>query len=1112
MSRFQLHVLTVFLLILSFTSASHARAQAVAATLLGTTTDQSGAVVTDAIITATEIDAGLRRTTKTNGAGEYQFPNLPPGTYVLTGEHEGFEKEVRSGISLVVNTTVRIDFKFKPGKTSESVEVTADSPLLQTDRADVTAKFEAKQAEDLPLYGNDNFQTLLNLVPGVTRAVQLNTAFFNAQSALSAYVNGQSKLANNLQIEGIDDNERTGELQVYIPPAQALQTVDVNTSNYAPEFGRAAGAVTNVIFKSGTNNFHGELYEQNRIAALTARNSFNAGAVAPYVYNYFGGNIGGPIVKNRTFFFVDVLRISDHEGQFNTFTLPTMQFRSGDLSAGGTSLYDPATGTSSGTGRSQLIYQGKANVIDPARISPVAKNLLALLPALPLNAPLANNFTAINGFYKDYTSFDAKIDQNLLEQDRLSFRFSWQKVNVYQQPSFGIAGGPAAGGAVGSGGQKTYNTAANYTHPFSSSLLTEVRFGVSHYRNSETLPPGGEDLATQVGIAGANISPSTSGLSTIAITGYPSPLLGFNKNYPYTRGETDIDIVNNWTKILGQHTLKFGVEARRIRDDLGPSATFPQRGIFTYGPGQTADKLASGSSSATGIANNFASFLLDVPSQVGRTVIASQGTYRQTYYFGYAQDTWQITPKLTATYGVRWELYAPPTPSHSGGFANYDPSTNNLLVAGLGSVPKNLGVQARYNNFAPRLGLIYRASEGTVVRAGYGMSYYPGLGDGYAYDNYPNTQDTAFNPLNSYSPALSADGKTPIGIDTGFPPLGVAPLPPNGILSAPISATYFTVNKTEKTPYVASWNATVEQALPKRFVMNVAYVGNISINAPAYYNLNAATVPNTGAAGQPQFSTFGRTAATNLINAGFTSHYNSLQARFDRRFANGLGITTSFTWGKALTYATDTTALATIAYYTDIRKNRGRPGYDRAETYAQSFLYELPFGKSKRLLTGGMGARVLGGWQVAGVVTAMSGLPMTFTASATSLNAPGNTQLANIVAPFHALKGIGPNHLWFDPASFQTPGTPAPEASGLGTSSVGGFSGPGFFNLDASLQKNITLTERFVLQLKADAFGLTNTPQYSNPDTNVADGAASFGHVSASTGSRVMQFSGKLSF
>jgi hypothetical protein len=194
----------VLLLVLSFASAPQALAQAVAATLLGTTTDQSGAVVTDAIITATEIDAGLRRTTKTNGAGEYQFPNLPPGTYVLTGEHEGFEKEVRSGITLVVNTTVRIDFKFKPGKTSESVEVTADSPLLQTDRADVTAKFEAKQLEDLPLYGNNNFQTLLNLVPGVTRAVQLNTAFFNAQSALSAYVNGQSKLANNLQIEGID--------------------------------------------------------------------------------------------------------------------------------------------------------------------------------------------------------------------------------------------------------------------------------------------------------------------------------------------------------------------------------------------------------------------------------------------------------------------------------------------------------------------------------------------------------------------------------------------------------------------------------------------------------------------------------------------------------------------------------------------------------------------------------------------------------------------------------------------------------------------------------------------------------------------------------------------
>jgi hypothetical protein len=1074
--------------------------QAVTATLLGTSSDSSGALLPGTTVTAAQSDGGLQRRVVTDKAGQFQFPDLPGGQYTVTAEHDGFERLVETRVLVVVNTTTRVQLKLIPGHVSETVSVLDEQPLLQTDRADVQAHFDARQVEDLPLYGNDNFQSILNLVPGVTRAEQLNSAFFNAQSSLSARVNGQSKLANNLQIEGIDDNERTGELHVYIPPKQAIQTVDVNTSNYAPEFGRAAGAVINVILKSGTNAFHGEVYEKNRIAALDAKNSFNPGPVSPYVYNYYGGNVGGPIVKNKLFFFADGLILSDHEGQFGTFTLPTMQFRSGDLRAGGTNVYDPATGTSTGTGRTQLSYQGVANVIDPARISPIATKLLALLPALPLNAPLANNYSATTTFNRDYKSFDAKLDWNVFREDRFSVRYSGQKITLYQQPSFGIGGGPAASGNTGNGTQKLYNIAGNYTHPFSPRLLTVVRLGVSHYRNVETLPAGGDTLAADVGITGANIGNGTNGLSTISISGYDSPLLGFNKNYPYTRGETNINFVNNWTQILGRHTLKIGAEIRRIRDNLPPTGGYPQRGEFDYGDGQTQLKGAK-----TSIANDFASFLLDVPKTVSRSIHLSQGTWRQTYYFGYLQDTWQLGQKLTATYGVRWELYPPPTPAKSGGFANYDDQTNQLLIAGYGSVPKDLGVQWNYRNFAPRMGLAYRASDKVVFRAGFGTSYYPVIGDGYAYNNYPVTQDISYTSLSSYTPAVLTDGKTPVSMGTGFPTFPVTPIPANGIInSAPVGYEYYPVNVHQKTPYVESWNAAVQTALPLHFISTLTYVGNIGVHAPAYFDLNAARVGGLGANGQPEYATFGRTTQTKLIAAPFTTHYDGLQAQLDRRFTNGLAVTTSYTWGKALAYTSDTTSLASINYYIDLRKNYGRPSFDRSHTFVSSTIYELPFGKGKPWLKSGLTSVIAGGWQVSGVVTLMTGTPLTFSASSSTLNAPGNNQLADINGPFHVTKKIG-TAPWFDTSVFSKPAGLI-----LGTSSVGMFAGPGFFNLDASVKRIFPIGDRVSFQFVAEAFGATNTPQYSNPSTSQS--SSSFGLVSASSGSRVLQLSGKLAF
>ena len=352
--------------------------QATTATLVGTVTDTSGAALHQATVTITNQNTGQAYSHQTNESGNYEFTLLPPGVYSVEVADQGFASAVTKNVQATVNTTNRTDVRLNPGSASQTVTVTDQAPALQTDRADVSAQIETKQVSDLPVGSSRNFQALESLVPGVSAPIYDHSSFFDAQNSQSFQVNGQAELANNLQLEGIDDNERTGLLQVYIPPAAAIQTVDVETSNYAPEFGRAAGAVTNVVLKSGSNQFHGSAYEYNEVSSTGARNYFNrTGKFPRFTNNYYGATIGGPIIKDRTFFFGDFLRYNDHSSVFNLFSVPTQAFRNGDLSTSPTAIYDPATGNADGTGRQQF----PNNQISPTRFSPVAVKILKPGPA-----------------------------------------------------------------------------------------------------------------------------------------------------------------------------------------------------------------------------------------------------------------------------------------------------------------------------------------------------------------------------------------------------------------------------------------------------------------------------------------------------------------------------------------------------------------------------------------------------------------------------------------------------------------------------------------------------------------------------------------------------------
>ena len=1084
----------VVLLLVFLCSSEPARGQAVNATLLGTVTDTTGAAVSGAKVTVQEVNTSLMRTAVSNDSGNYTFPTLTPGMYNVTIEKDGFRKAVRRNVEVLVDTTVRVDMQLQPGTITEQITVTAEIPVLQTDRADVGEKVEATQLGELPVGGPvRNFQGLLGLIPGTVRPHRDHSEFFNAQDSLSTEVNGQSREFNQLLIEGVNDDERTGLLQIYIPPAEAIQTVDVSTSNYTAEFGRAAGAVTNVILKSGTNKFHGSLYEYNRESALAARSWFNhpPNPVARSTYNYYGGSIGGPIIKNKTFFFFDILHISDIRGQFNNISVPTDAFRAGDLTAGGSPIYNPFTGPD-GTGRKQFQCDPvtlnplvpNAQGIQPdgtncAKIpsqlfSPIAQRILALVPHAQNNNVLSNNLAINTQLRKTPTSFDIKIDHLWTSKDRLNFRFSRAVQNVTQSPLYGDAfknsGGPGPGGGfMGTGVQHEQSGAINETHTFSPTFLTEVRAGLSHYRNVVQQTDYGTDAAAQLGISGANLDNAfTSGIVSIDLingafgANGSGLLVGYSASQPWDRGETNINLVNTWTKIHHDHTFKWGADIRRLRDDLVQGQSFSPRGLFRFDKGTT-----SVTGAGTSKANNFAAFLLDTPTEVGRDIAPISGSWRETELFFFGQDTWHATNKLTVDAGLRWELYLPPTPSHPGRWSNYDPTNNTLVQAGIAGNPLNLGRETYFHNFAPRFGLAYRFTEKTVLRGAFGMSYAPFTNNQYAF-NYPLRSNQDSTQANSFALPTLQNG--PANMATGIPAAPPINLLPGGLVAARPGESYTIIDKHFRQPYVESWNFAIQRALPGNFSLDLAYVGNHGVLIPMAYNLNAALAPSlctaqeialnvigfcTNSNGTPRnvgdlqlndcvqgFSTrplcnaFGAViapgspltkAATDLARTGdasflfkpTTSNYNSLQVKLDRRFSGGLLLKTAYTYGKELAYRSDAGSDdGGINNYLDFRTNYSPLSRNRLHTFVQSFVYDLPFGQGRHWLRSGLGNWIIGNWGISGAITRMSGTPLHFTqGGSTALAATKTTQSPIQIAPFHVLGGkdFAP---WFDSSSF----------------------------------------------------------------------------------------------
>nr|MBA2305980.1 TonB-dependent receptor [Acidobacteriota bacterium] len=955
--------------------------------------------------------------------------------------------------------------------------------VLQTDRSDLTHQITPLQLENLPLSPDRNYQSLLELTPGVTEANDVGSAFGNPNGSVVNRVNGQNERANSFQLDGTINNQTNVISQTAIvPPPEAIEVVDVSTNAYDAEQGRSTGGVTNVQIKSGTNTFRGTLSAYHTDGALKAKNALSQLDQPDTKLTQSAFTIGGPIRRNRTFFFGDYQRGRDRRGQNDLQSVIPLAYRNGDFSGATTTIYDPSTGSIT----QRTAFPG--NVIPQDRINPVARAILARLPE-PTGPGATLNYEATGQFVQDRNSGDVKVNHSFGNRTQGFVRYSYFQAETEDAPAFGVLGGPSSsGGATAAIGEaRNQSGSLNLTHAFSPLVVSEFRAGFVRVR-IEGASPTESDLASQVGIPGINTGDFfTGGISRIAVSGYD--FLGAAGTLPFRIVETSYNVVNNWTVQRGGHTIRFGADLRNLGLDKGQASGGDPRGTFTFTTGPTA--LSGGPTSSS--ANAVASFLLGLPQSMARTQINQASGYELQQYFFFAQDRWQPTSRLTLNYGVRYEIYPFATVPNAGDQSRYLPETNEILVAGYGSVSKRLNVKTDYGNVAPRLGAAYRLNDKTVLRGGYGIGYIPLGINTLSGVGYPAQVQLSIAGANSFLPAGN--------LATGIPTVPIVDVSSGVVTSPPGNVVLPVVNPDPKRGYVQSFNVTVQRDL-WGFVVDASYVGSLGKRLPGTVNLNAAG-PGAVQANRPLAIRFGRTADTPLSDFVLGSSYHAFQSKLERRLGGAGRITAAYTLSKS----EDDSAAFTVQNPLDLAANRGPSGFDRRHNLVISHVTPLPFGPEGRFLQDGIAGTVFGGWNVNGVFAARTGSPVDITGVRLTANATqGVTNRPNVVGEPAILGGTGPNELWFDTSAFVEP---APGT--LGDAGRNSVRGPGYVNYNMTLSRTFRLPGRKRLLVNASAFNLLNTTHYRNP-SGAFGTVGTFGRISASFGEREIRFGARFSF
>ena len=1058
MKKIRLYVLVAICL----TAALVTRAQLTSGDVLGTVTDTTGAVVSDAKVTLTNTETGIEQAAATNGTGDYSFNLLTPGHYTVSVEAKGFKKTSISNFALAAGDRLRENASLQPGSVEETVEVTSSAPLLQTDSSTVQSTVTEHSVQDLPLNGR-NFINLVQVQPGINQgqpnAISSGTRPDNRAATSTVVANGQSDLFNNEMIDGMDNNEREQGFTGINPSVDAIAEVQVQTNNFSAEVGRSAGAVVNLITKSGTNRFHGSAFEYFRNDIFDSRDWFaKVGSVVKpeYRQNQFGGSLGGPIFRNRTFFFGDIQDNRVVKGASSGFlSVPTVQ--------------ENPNCSGNTTGNYNFTDNG-GTLVTPAQVDPtgVGVTYFKMFPC-PNLSPTATtqNYATVVSSPQTTLAIDGRIDQHFKNGDTLFGRYSYNNVNTITPgwyPAVTIGGkkiypnGAGTSTFPGSSTTVVHQVGLSYSHMFTPNLVMELKTGYTRIAiATQNLNPSG-DVSSAIGISTANTptAPHTQGLMPLSLGGLGDalfvPILDTNNTFQY---------MGSVLYTHGSHSFKFGGEVTRRQLNYYQSGFPLGYALFSNFSGNPLEDLVHGMPFAWLRGN-----LLVAPGYRG---------WDEGYY---AQDNWRVNNKLTLNLGLRYDLYTPITEAH-GEQSNFLFPTLTLVQ---GTQDPYMGIKTATKDFAPRVGFSESITSSTVLRGGFGISYFPT-------DTQTRLQNA--NPPYTYSAnCFFCFGWWPN-----------VPLPqPSPTDNAHLSGSLSYLPSNLNTAYVEQFNLMVQQ----QFGANVLTVGGVGeLGRHALFNTTAnegaPTGPYANPLTTPPPAAPAYTTATALPNVGSiseyaesaTSNYYALQAVYARRFTKGLEFNFNYTWAHELSDGYLGSGLGGVPGLlpNNPKYDYGNSTLDIRHRVAATVTYAMPFGDNLKGIAGALGkgwtANMLIFWQT-GQAFAVSD---TKTVAALTGTTPINTTQTttdrpNVVANRSyksGQSGLGSssflNPLAWTPQPFGTPGNEANLQ----------YFGPHTRRPDMSVFKNFSLPEKMTLQFRAEVYNLSNTPNFTAPNAAAAN-------------------------
>jgi Carboxypeptidase regulatory-like domain/TonB dependent receptor len=1021
-------------------------AQTVVGTLTGKITGTDGKAIPNAAVTVTNATTNASVKVLTGPDGGYSVAGLPPGTYRVDVEAQGFTRTSRPDIKLVAGPPQSLTINLVAGNGYQSVELRGTAPAIQTDGGTVSIALSTRTVRELPVVDR-NQQELVGLQTGVTPPIVLFDVVRDPQRNRYFSVNGQNPFTNEWMLDGVWNTEPFRDSAIRVIPEEATEQLQISTATLPARNGFTSNGFFQSVTRPGTNDWHGNLFEFYSGNILGTRNFFNTAGNPDQrlVYNQMGGAFGGPVAKDKLFIF------GSYEGTFangsssQLSTVPTTAMLNGNFSAvPGLVLFNPNTGNIAGGNRTAFTN----NIISPTLFNPAAAAIASFLPAP--NLPGFTNNLVSNTPYNDHgNKADGRVDYHMSDNTGLFLRYGFSNFWSDQFSPFGNVIGAGSRGRL-----IAQNAIGDFSHSFSPSLVTDFRFGYNRY--DQHLNP----LSNQTALGAALGSNLFNNLVGINIEGFGA--LGTSASIPEHGVDNTFNWVWSWTYIKSNHNVKAGVDIRRVRTDgftEGPWNQFGSNGTAFFGPGATMSATGPGISQFGAPINSFAAFLLGAPSQIGVENFLTTPTIRQTQYGLWIGDTIQLSSRLTADLGVRYEIYRPLEPRNAGGAAFFDPTTNTFNFAGVGGNSMHL-YRTDVDAVAPRIGVSFRATSKTVLRGGYSIHYYQ---PAYAFSGY-------------MPPIFGSSSGVQGGFTTASPGLFTATLinsaanattSANGVAAGNLPATV--IPRNLETPYVQSFNFQVQQEFYYGTVLTAAYVGSLGRHTPFFEELNSS-FPGTGVAGLPLLPT-GRVASTLLFDNSLTNNYNSLQVSLNKRFAQGVSFMASYTWSKALGY---TSGNGFLANPFDLPANYGPLDYDRQSVLSIAHLWELPFGRHGN----NMKQTLLGGWQLNGIFTWDSGVPLTITANPIGCACPNSAVLASFTGANPVLDDAGTQIL--NPAAFT-----APALGQFGNVGRGAVRAPGYKSYNMSLFKRFKIRDRFNTELRGEAYNLTNTPHFLSPVTNI---------------------------